>query len=208
MSLDPRRILSFPAVYRALQNLVGGEAVWRSYISEIMELRAGERMLDLGCGPGTIVPWLPDVEYHGVDADAEYISDAQSLFAGARRSFHHRNISRSVADDLGKFDIVAATGVLHHLDDDTAHALFECARNALKPGGRLVTCDGVRGERASLLARALVASDRGGFVRTRSGYEALARNHFDSVAASVRRDLSRVPYVHCVLVCRAHERRA
>jgi SAM-dependent methyltransferase len=199
-AIDPRRILSLPQAYRALQGLVGGERAWRSYIETVIGARDGERLLDLGCGPGHVVPWLPKVEYHGLDIDEDYIAEGRARF-GDRAKFYRRPMSADAAADLGKFDVVVATGVLHHLDDATAASLFECAKAALKPGGRLVTCDGVKGEKAHPIANLLVSMDRGEFVRPRAAYEALARKYFDDVRISVRHDLSRVPYVHCVMQC-------
>lgn len=200
--IDPRRVLSAPTAYRALQNIVGGERAWRSYIEREARISGGERILDLGCGPGHILEWLPDVDYHGLDIEEGYIEQARRRF-GDRASFHARAIDADATADLGKFDIVLATGVLHHLDDQTAHDLFRCALASLKPGGTLVTCDGVKGEPGNPIAKWLVSMDRGEHVRQRSGYEALAREFFDEVEVSVRRDLSRLPYLHCVMRCQA-----
>lgn len=198
--MDPRTVLNIPAFYRALQSVVGGEASWRSYISNVVKLNGGERVLDLGCGPGHIVPWLPEVDYYGVDIDENYIAEANERF-GYRAHFYCRALSDDAVQDLGQFDVVIATGVLHHLDDDTARSLFRCASYALKPGGRLVTCDGVKGERMSPVARLLIQLDRGQFVRSREAYENLARAHFTNVTLSIRDDLSRVPYKHCIMEC-------
>lgn len=200
--LDPRRVLSWPAAYRFLQNVVGGEQVWRAYIADVVGIQGGERLLDLGCGPGHIVPWLPDVDYHGLDIDPNYIAEGRSRFGG-RAHFYCRRIEADAAKDLGLFDVVVATGVLHHLDDQTAAKLFACAASALRPGGYLVTCDGVKSERANPLANLLVSLDRGQHVRVRQEYLTLASQTFANVDISVRHDLSRVPYVHCVMRCKS-----
>lgn len=199
-ALDPRRLLSLPAVYRAFQGLVGGESAWRPYIENVIRVQAGERMLDIGCGPGHIVQWLSGVEYHGFDLDEDYIKEARARF-GDRAKFYHRAVTADVATDLGQFDVAAATGVLHHIDDATAENLFRAARAVLKPGGRLVTCDGALVKGANPLATLLVSMDRGEYVRAPEQYLALARRVFERVDMGVRTDLSRVPYVHCVMTC-------
>ena len=56
------------------------------------------------------------------------------------------------------FDIVLALGVLHHLDDDEALTLFQIARDAMKPGGRLVTIDGVWTDDQSHIAKYLLSA--------------------------------------------------
>lgn len=189
-----------PAVYRAFQSVVGGESAWRPYIDNVIAIRAGERVLDIGCGPGHIVPWLPEVEYHGFDLDERYIAEARARF-GDRAKFYHRAVSADVAADLGLFDVAAATGVLHHIDDDTAVQLFSAAKAVLKSGGRLVTCDGAFVKGANPLATFLVSLDRGEHVRAPEQYLALARRVFEHVDMRVRTNLSRVPYVHCVMTC-------
>ena len=43
-------------------------------------------MLDLGCGPGELLPYLGDVHYIGVDVSEEYIASAKESF-GTRAEF-------------------------------------------------------------------------------------------------------------------------
>jgi SAM-dependent methyltransferase len=106
-----------------------------------------------------------------------------------------------LVDGRGGFDIVLATGVLHHLDDEEARELFRTAREALRPGGRLVTLDGCYVDGQSRMARYLLSRDRGKFVRAPEAYVRLARSQFEDVQASVRDDLLRIPYTHVALVC-------
>ena len=94
-----------------------------------------------------------------------------------------------------------ATGVLHHLDDDRAVSLFNLARRALKPGGRLVTYDGCFVAGQPKLARFVVSRDRGQYVRESAEYAKLAAQVFTQVRSFVRHDLLRIPYTHVILQC-------
>src|SRR5205823_7002829 len=94
-----------------------------------------------------------------------------------------------------------ATGVLHHLDDKEAIDLFQVARAALKPGGKLITFDGCFCEGQSRIARYLLERDRGKFVRTAEAYVALARKAFENVEVTLRHDLLRLPYSHIIMKC-------
>ena len=94
-----------------------------------------------------------------------------------------------------------ALGIVHHLDDREALQLFQIAEKALKPGGKLITLDGVWTGRQSAAARALLARDRGEFVRSEEGYVRIASRVFDNVKASIRHDLLRIPYTHIILEC-------
>lgn len=94
-----------------------------------------------------------------------------------------------------------ANGIVHHLDDAEASRLFDIAWRALRPGGWLVTYDNVYLEHQHWFARWLVARDRGRAVRSREGYEALARSRFARVESAILHDTLRVPYTILVMRC-------
>lgn len=197
--MDPRVLLGSAPVYSLFRKLVGRDASRLAYVREHLRLEPGQRVLDLGCGPGDILQFLPAVEYVGYDINPAYIERARKRF-GQRGAFH----CRAVTDDLSvtpPFDVVIAHGVLHHLDDDAARTLFRVARRALKPGGRLVTFDGCFAEGQPALARLFLSLDRGRHVRSRDAYERLARSEFEEVKCFVRHDLIRIPYTHLIMEC-------
>jgi SAM-dependent methyltransferase len=99
------------------------------------------------------------------------------------------------------FDLVPATGVIHHLDDAQVAKLFALARRVLRPNGRLVTYDGYYVPRQSRIARWLLAKDRGKFVRTREEYLRLALARFSKVEPHLKHDLPRTPYTHLIMRC-------
>ena len=94
-----------------------------------------------------------------------------------------------------------ANGIVHHLDDGEARQLFDIAHRALAHGGRLITYDNVYVENQHWFARWLIARDRGKAVRSREGYEALARERFARVESAVLHDTLRVPYTILVMSC-------
>src|SRR5262249_10224617 len=105
--------------------------------------------------------------------------------------------------DGRQFDIVLATGILHHLDETEADQLFKSARAQTKESGRLVTYDPVILPRQRRTARFLMSWDRGRSIRTVEGYRTLASRHFRSVESAVMSDSLRIPYDHCVMTCSA-----
>ena len=102
----------------------------------------------------------------------------------------------------GSFDLVIATGVIHHLDDNQAVQLMDVAYSALSKGGRFVTLDGCRVPQQGRVVEWLLNNDRGKFVRPRPEYERLAHARFDHVESDIRHDLLRIPYTHCIMRCR------
>lgn len=195
------RVLSNAAVYSLVQRLLGATRARRCLVEDHLRPVPGERLLDLGCGPGDILELLPGVDYVGVDASSQYVEAARRRF-GARATFIHADLRDAQIDPGERFDAVIAIGVLHHLDDRAASEVTGLAATALAPSGRLVTLDPGIEPRQGRLARWLVERDRGRNVRTPEAYAALARGHFASIEPAVRHHLARVPYTHVILECR------
>ena len=194
-------VLKIPAAYRLFRWLVGGKSSWKIYLTEYVKPVPGEKILDLGCGPADVLSYLPAVSYTGLDISPEYIRSAEKRF-GARGHFLCGDAGLATIQAApDHFDLVLATGVIHHLDDAEAANLFDLARRVLRPAGRLITYDGCYVPQQSRLARWLLARDRGKFVRTRDDYLQLASAHFAQVETYLRHDLLRLPYTHLIMRC-------
>ncbi len=104
-------------------------------------LRPGLRVLDFGCGPGTISVGLAKAvapgEMHGVDMDESQIERARAVAASQGENnaiFHVGDVTAlEFPDDF--FDVAHCRSVLMHVPD-TAAVLSEVKR-VLKPGGIL-----------------------------------------------------------------------
>lgn len=196
------KLLGLPAIYKVFGQLTGGDAFREFVLKEWFELRPGESVLDIGCGPADWLSIFPDVEYTGFDFNPKYIEDARSRF-GTRGRFLVANADDDFGNRLGSFDLVIATGVLHHLSDPEAKKVIGLAARALKPGGRFVTLDGVLCADQSALARRIVLSDRGRFMREDDKYLSLLRNGFDRVHHEIYHRKLRIPYTHILARCMA-----
>jgi len=196
-----RAVLSIPWAYSFYRRLVFDERRQTAYVQRYVRASAGDRILDIGCGPADVLESLPlGVRYEGFDLSEAYIDQARRRWKN-RGTFHCARVDDAAVAEPGAYDLVLSYGVLHHLDDDEAVALFKVARRALKPGGRLVTTDPCYVPGQSRLARYMVSKDRGRNVRDERGYLTLARQVFRDVTAHVRHDLLRIPYTHLVLEC-------
>ena len=102
-------------------------------------LRPGQRVLDFGCGPGTISVGLARAvepgELHGVDVKESQVDIARAI-AGSRGQlnavFHVGDVTDLPFED-GFFDVAHGHDILMRVPD-TAAALAEVKR-VLKPGG-------------------------------------------------------------------------
>lgn len=199
-----KKLLSSPHFYNALQNLLSGPARRRKFYRETLEMPEKGRVLDIGCGTANGLACLSkSIEYVGFDASAPYIEYARRKYADRNARFHQEIIERADLAHLGSFDVVIATGILHHLNDEAAIRLFELARSALSESGVLVTVDPCFVDGQNPVSRRMVANDRGEFVRSLDRYPVLAKSLFDDVRALHKDDLLRIPYDHCVMFCRS-----
>jgi SAM-dependent methyltransferase len=201
-----RAILSHPMVYEAWSEIVGGKRGRSTLVRDYIRPNGDRpRVLDLGCGPGELLEYLPaDVRYVGIDISPAYIARAQSRL-GVLGQFRVGDVT-AIAGDLRDFDVVVAFGVAHHLDDGQARHLFQGASQALRPEGRAIIVDPTHTPNQGRAARAVIGRDRGQHIREPEGYAALAGEAFSEVATHIRDDLLRIPYTHCVLECRAPRR--
>ncbi|HVZ70385.1 MAG TPA: class I SAM-dependent methyltransferase [Rhizomicrobium sp.] len=193
-----KKTLSLPAVFNTYQNMVGSPRAHRRIISEIVRPQTGERILDIGCGVGAIVPFLPeDIDYVGIDLSEPYISKAQKSYGGRRR-FICADVSSADAEMLGTFDRAVAFGMLHHVPEKVADQVAALVRRVVKPGGHFFTIDPCYAPGQSRIAKFLIDNDRGQFVRDEKGYLRIVAE-LGEVRAELHHDLLRVPYTQLVM---------
>lgn len=194
------RLLSTAWAYSLYQRLVGALRFRDVFVRDHVRPRAGERVLDIGCGTAEILEALPHVQYVGIDASEAYIEQAKARYGG-RGTFQTGDVRALRPMLAGQFDIVLAMGLLHHIDDNQAAALFDCAFDVLAAGGRLITVDCALTAKQNPIARWLILRDRGKNVRTEEQLLELATPRFPDARATVRCDLLRIPYTHAILSC-------
>lgn len=198
--MEIKNILAAPWVYDLAQHLIRGTTFAPEFVSRHIKAKPGDRVLDIGCGTGAMLNHLPRVEYVGFDMSEAYIKACRKRF-GDRGIFYQCEVTPDTVADYGKFDIVLAVGVVHHLDDAQAKNMFTIASRALSSGGRLITLDGCYTMPQSALERRLLDNDRGEFVRTETAYRAIAEGIFPKVTTTIRHDMFRIPYTIIVMEC-------
>lgn len=107
-----------------------------SAVEELVEPRAGERVLDLGCAAGAIAHFLSGFgcETVGVDAEPLAIKRARWLFPGL--VFEVADVSDLPYDDAS-FDKAVAADLVEHLDDEVLAGMLAEAHRVLRPEGTL-----------------------------------------------------------------------
>lgn len=123
---------------------------------EALNLRPGDRFLDVGCGSGAAVRAAAPVAEHavGVDLSPKMISRAIELASGLANVEFVVSDSEALPFPDGSFTAVLCTASFHHYPNPAA-ALAEMAR-VLRLDGRVVIADGVRDRPAARIADAIL----------------------------------------------------
>jgi ubiquinone/menaquinone biosynthesis C-methylase UbiE len=188
-------VMGIPFIYRTALGWLAKSSASDYLVSEFIQPRPKTTVLDVGCGVASILEFLGDVEYIGVDHNPDYIAKAQEVF-GTRGSFHVADVSEVAGLATNKFDRILLLGVLHHLTDTQCDELLgECSR-LLDAGGALITFDCALTDDQHWIARRLAKADRGHYARSPDHYLRLISPHFGTLKTDIRHNLLRVPYTH------------
>jgi SAM-dependent methyltransferase len=193
--------LSSPIVYELFHHLIGARRWLQRFTDEVIRPRSGDRVFDIGCGPGALLRYLPQTtSYVGFDRNEAYIERARRMH-GSRGEFICDDVGNFPAHALAPADIAVAIGILHHLDDNLASAMLRATADALKPCGRLITVDPCFHSEQSAIQRFVVSNDRGMHVRPYDRYVELAGAVFPKRKAAFQR--GHVPFPHSICIIEA-----
>jgi len=193
-----RRVFSVPQIYRAAQWAVGADKLRNALVEEILELRQGDRVLDIGCGTADILDHMPEVDYVGFDHSTSYIADAAARYADRGRFIAGAAGNEELAS-VAPRNVAMSVGVLHHLNDVEVVDVLKLARSVLAESGRFIAVDPTFAQGQHPIGRFLAARDRGQNVRTPEATNELVSSIFANVEVTVRHDLLRIPYSHVLV---------
>lgn len=198
-----RSVLAWPPVYRLLNRVIGNEKFRRWFIDHVVAVKGGQTLVDLGCGPADILPELDaGVRYIGLDISEAYIGAARQRH-GERGLFLAGTVETWRRDPrIRDADVVLAYGLFHHVDDEETLAIFQFARDVLRPGGRFVFLEPCLLRWQARRSVFMMAQDRGRNVRTEQEWKRLVHAVFPVASTSVVTNANRLGYTHLIAECR------
>lgn len=135
------------------------DRAFRQHLVSLAHLVAGEAVLDIGCGTGTLAIVAKrhvgvSGKVFGIDPSPEMIARATSKAAKAEIDVTFRNaVAEALPFPDAQFDVVLSTLMLHHLPRKLRQQCAGEIHRVLKPQGRVLVVDfGVAQRKSGLLA--------------------------------------------------------
>jgi ubiquinone/menaquinone biosynthesis C-methylase UbiE len=148
MAARPRTALRFDGLawaYEPVAMRLCRARAWRPAVVAAVAPRPGARILDLGCGPGTLARLVartcPEAEVVGVEPDPVMGERARRVGGNVRVVAASATALPTDPPFDRPFDVVVSTLMFHHLHPDDKRAALGEALRVLAPGGRLVVAD-------------------------------------------------------------------
>lgn len=114
-------------------------------IATLINPKPGEKILDLGCGPGNLIVELkklqPAARLTGLDVDPEILAIAQKKFEKFQFAIPLIEASATDIHTEEEFDSVVSSLMIHHLSLSEKKEMLAGVYRILKPGGKFYLYD-------------------------------------------------------------------
>ncbi len=135
--------------FKAMVSGSAAQRFWHQYKFQAVaqRLNSQDRILDLGCGPGSFL-WTVQKAHPGIHAVGADVASDQLIFAretlakeSGAKNIEFVQISETQQQlpfESGSFDVVSMIELVEHIHPYFAHSILRDVQRVLKPGGRLL----------------------------------------------------------------------
>ena len=134
-------------VYDLAVALLTREQLWRTELLNLVDPQPGDRILDVGCGTGSLIAQLssvePEAQFIGLDPDPGVLEIAQRKAekAGAKVTWKNGFLDRKMVASIGQVSKVVCSLVFHQTPVAEKRAILSAMYSVLRQGGQLYIAD-------------------------------------------------------------------
>ena len=197
------KILNNGVLYNIFQRVIKnkkGINSYKNYFSHSHNLPNKNiiKVLDIGCGHGTSVPYLYHTDYTGIDINEGNIILAKRKYVNfPNMNFIAGNVSEYILSGKlleNTFDIVFMNGVLHHLSREIINSILSQIPKLIKENGVFQSIDPVYTKNQPKISKWLMSHDRGKYILELDEYLMLLKDYFPVLKYKIETDLFRFPF--------------
>lgn len=137
---------SLTRFYDDVVRLTTRERTFKKTLIDQIDPKVDEKLLDIGCGTGTLVHMLalkqPKLIITGLDADSAALKQAKAKIKSLENTITlQQGYAQQTPFENDSFDIAVSSLFFHHLTRDQKLQTLQEIHRVLKPGGRLHIAD-------------------------------------------------------------------
>jgi SAM-dependent methyltransferase len=191
-------LLSSTYIYIIFQRLMSATYVRRQFVKK--HIKKGHNVIDLGCGPSSILRDLPEINYYGYDINKFHIKYAKNKFSKKNFHFYCKKFNKNEISRLPKFDCALLLGLVHHLSNEEFITIISLIKNTLKKNGKILILDNVIVHNQNFISRFLIKNDQGDNVRNLNQYKLILNKYFSKIKYQINNQIF-IPYTWLKIIC-------